>query len=181
MNGQFLYEKLNILKEAGVTVGLPKIIESCLSNKILLREYQKEAFKNFISYFENNNLRKNKQVHTIFHMATGSGKTVIMAGLILYLYTKGYRKFLFFVNQTNVLEKTIDNFTNTLSSKYLFNDVIEYLGNKIKIKKVNNFSVNKLDNDIEIFFTTTQKLHMDLFEVKENAITYDDFENNKVV
>ena len=181
MNGQFLYEKLNILKEAGITVELPKIIESCLSNKILLREYQKEAFKNFISYFENNNLRKNKQVHTIFHMATGSGKTVIMAGLILYLYTKGYRKFLFFVNQTNVLEKTIDNFTNTLSSKYLFNDVIEYLGNKIKIKKVNNFSVNKLDNDIEIFFTTTQKLHMDLFEVKENAITYDDFENNKVV
>ncbi|MCU9932385.1 hypothetical protein NWQ33_00140 [Mycoplasmopsis cynos] len=24
---------------------------------------------------------------------------------MLYLYTKGYRKFLFFVNQTNVLEK----------------------------------------------------------------------------
>ena len=41
MNGQFLYEKLNILKEAGVTVGLTKIIESCLSNKILLIEYQK--------------------------------------------------------------------------------------------------------------------------------------------
>ncbi|WAM02202.1 hypothetical protein ONA02_06490 [Mycoplasmopsis felis] len=30
-----------------------------------------------------------------------------MVGLILYLYTKGYRKFLFFVNQINVLEKQL--------------------------------------------------------------------------
>ncbi|WAM07239.1 DEAD/DEAH box helicase family protein [Mycoplasmopsis cynos] len=110
-----------------------------------------------------------------------SGKTVIMGGLILYLYTKGYRKFLFFVNQTNVLEKTIDNFTNTLSSKYLFDDTIEHLSDKIRIKKVNNFSGNTLNDDIEILFTTTQKLHMDLFEAKENSLTYDDFENNKVV
>ncbi|WAM10348.1 DEAD/DEAH box helicase family protein [Mycoplasmopsis cynos] len=100
---------------------------------------------------------------------------------MLYLYTKGYRKFLFFVNQTNVLEKTIDNFTNTLSSKYLFDDTIEHLSNKIRIKKVNNFSGNTLNDDIEILFTTTQKLHMDLFEAKENSLTYDDFENNKVV
>lgn len=181
MSGQFLYEKLDVLKEAGIKQDFPEIIKRGLSKKISLREYQIEAFKNFILYFENNNLKKNKQVHTLFHMATGSGKTVIMAGLILYLYTKGYRKFLFFVNQTNVLEKTIDNFTNTLSNKYLFNDVIEYLGNKIKIKKVENFSGNSLNNDIEILFTTTQKLHMDLFEAKENSITYEDFETHKVV
>ena len=131
-------------------------------------------------YYENDKLKKNKQVHTLFHMATGSGKTVIMAGLILYLYTKGYRKFLFFVNQTNILEKTIENFTNPLSSKYLFNDVIEYLGNKINIKKVDNFSDNKIE-DIEILFTTIQKLHIDLFEAKENSLTYDDFENNRIV
>lgn len=182
MEKQFLYETLDVAKKIGISINFPEIIKSGLSKRISLREYQIDAFTNFALYFENDNLRENNQVHTLFHMATGSGKTVIMAGLILYLYTKGYRKFLFFVNQTNVLEKTIDNFTNTLSNKYLFNDVIEYLGNKIKIKKVNNFSVNKLDNDIEIFFTTTQKLHMDLtIEAKENSLTYDDFENNKVV
>lgn len=180
MNEPFLYEKLSILKDAGMTVQLPEIIKSGLSKKIILREYQIEAFKNFVTYFENVNLRKNKQVHTLFHMATGSGKTVIMAGLILYLYTKGYRRFLFFVNQTNVLEKTIDNFINSTSSKYLFNDVFEYLGNKVKIRKVDNFSGNN-NEDIEIVFTSTQKLHLDLFEPKENSITYDDFENNKVV
>ena len=181
MAEQFLYEKLDVAKEFGMSVDFPEIIKSGLSKKISLREYQIDAFTNFALYFDNDGLKKNKQVHTLFHMATGSGKTVIMAGLILYLYTKGYRKFLFFVNQTNVLEKTIDNFLNPLSNKYLFNDVVEYLGKKVKIKKVDNFSGNVLDDDIEILFTTTQKLHMDLFEAKENSLTYDDFENNKVV
>ena len=181
MAEQFLYEKLDVAKEVGMSVDFPEIIKSGLSKRISLREYQIDAFTNFALYFDNDGLRKNKQVHTLFHMATGSGKTVIMAGLILYLYTKGYRKFLFFVNQTNVLEKTIDNFINPLSNKYLFNDVVEYLGKKVKIKRVENFSGNVLDDDIEILFTTTQKLHMDLFEAKENSLTYDDFENNKVV
>ena len=181
MAEQFLYEKLDVAKEVGMSIDFPEIIKSGLSKKISLREYQIDAFTNFALYFDNDGLRKNKQVHTLFHMATGSGKTVIMAGLILYLYTKGYRKFLFFVNQTNVLEKTIDNFINPLSNKYLFNDVVEYLGKKVKIKRAENFSGNILDDDIEILFTTTQKLHMDLFEARENSLTYDDFENNKVV
>lgn len=181
MAEQFLYEKLDVAKEVGMSIDFPEIIKSGLSKRISLREYQIDAFINFTLYFDNDRLRKNKQVHTLFHMATGSGKTVIMAGLILYLYTKGYRKFLFFVNQTNVLEKTIDNFINPHSNKYLFNDAVEYLGKKVKIKKVENFSGNVLDEDIEILFTTTQKLHMDLFEAKENSLTYDDFENNKVV
>ena len=180
MNEQFLYQKVDILKEEAISIDIPEIITKGLSKKIILREYQIEAFKSFLVYYENDKLKKNKQVHTLFQMATGSGKTVIMAGLILYLYTKGYRKFLFFVNQTNILEKTIENFTNPLSSKYLFNDVIEYLGNKINIKKVDNFSDNKTE-DIEILFTTIQKLHIDLFEAKENSLTYDDFENNRVV
>lgn len=180
MSEQFLYEELDIIRKSKSDIEISEIIKRGLSRKIILREYQLNAFKNFFEYYENSNFRKNKQIHTLFHMATGSGKTVIMAGLILYLYTKGYRKFLFFVNQSNVLEKTIENFTNPSSNKYLFNEIIEFLGNEIKIKKVNNFSTN-IVNDIEIVFTTTQKLHMDLFEAKENSLTYNDFENNKVV
>ncbi|WP_341492972.1 DEAD/DEAH box helicase family protein [Mesomycoplasma ovipneumoniae] len=180
MSDLFLHEEISNYIKHTDPIELPEIIKTGLSSKIELREYQIDAFKSFITYFEKESFRKNKQIHSLFHMATGSGKTIIMAGLILYLYTKGYRKFLFFVNQTNVLEKTIDNFTNTLSSKYLFKDTIEHLGNKVKIKKVENFSGNSLEDDIEIIFTTTQKLHMDLFEAKENSLTYDDFENHKV-
>lgn len=181
MEQRFLYETLDVVKEIGHLKELPEIIDTGLAPHILLREYQEEAFRYFITYFEDEKLRKNKQIHTLFHMATGSGKTVIMAGLILYLYSKGYRNFMFFVNQTNILEKTKENFINPLSSKYLFNDVIEYLGNKVNIKMVDNFSGNDLEEDIQICFTTTQKLHMDLFTPKENSLTYEDFENNKVV
>lgn len=180
MSEKFLYEKIDSLREAGYTKDLPNVINRGLSTNIVLREYQIEAFSNFVTYFENDKLKKNKQIHNLFHMATGSGKTVIMAGLILYLYTKGYRKFLFFVNQRNILEKTIDNFINLNSNKYLFNNVISYLGRQIQIKKVNNFSGNNFD-DIEIVFTTTQKLHMDLNAPKEDSLTDEDFENNKVV
>ena len=179
---RFLYEKLDVSREIGAIKEIPNFLKQGLSKRIELREYQKEAFENFITYFENEKLNKNKQVHTLFHMATGSGKTVIMAGLILYLYEKGYRNFLFFVNQTNILEKTKDNFINVLSNKYLFNEDLNYLGEKVKINVVDNFQRDIFkNNNINICFTTIQKLHLDLFENKENAMTGDDFENNKVV
>ncbi len=179
---RFLYEKLDVSREIGATKEITNFLKQGLSKRIELREYQKEAFENFITYFENEKLNKNKQVHTLFHMATGSGKTVIMAGLILYLYEKGYRNFLFFVNQTNILEKTKDNFINVLSNKYLFNEDLNYLGEKVKINVVDNFQRDIFkNNNINICFTTIQKLHLDLFENKENAMTGDDFENNKVV
>ena len=181
MAESFLYEKLDTLKEMNELAPMPDIIEHSLSQNIVLREYQKEAFQYFVTYFEKDGLRKNKQIHTLFHMATGSGKTVMMAGLILYLYTKGYRKFLFFVNQTNILKKTEENFLNALSSKYLFADNLSYLGMKIKVKKVDRFSDTVLDDDIELLFTTTQKLHTDMWFAKENAPTYADFENDKIV
>ena len=178
----FLYEEFDILRKYRQISEISNFIKQGLSKRIELREYQKEAFENFITYFENEKLNKNKQIHTLFHMATGSGKTVIMAGLILYLYEKGYRNFLFFVNQTNILEKTKDNFINVLSNKYLFNEDLNYLGEKVKINVVDNFQRDIFkNNNINICFTTIQKLHLDLFENKENAMTGDDFENNKVV
>ncbi|BBM49254.1 DEAD/DEAH box helicase family protein [Leptotrichia wadei] len=179
---RFLYEKLDVSREIGATKEITNFLKQGLSKRIELREYQKEAFENFITYFENEKLNKNKQIHTLFHMATGSGKTVIMAGFILYLYEKGYRNFLFFVNQTNILEKTKDNFVNILSSKYLFDEDLNYFGEKVKINTVDNFQRNVFENNnINICFTTIQKLHSDLSKNKENAMTKNDFESNKVV
>ncbi|WP_233091211.1 DEAD/DEAH box helicase family protein [Mycoplasmopsis gallinacea] len=184
----FLFESINVHKKyLNKKIEIPSIIFQGLSKKIQLRDYQKEAIENFVIHFESENSEDNKtkNIHTLFHMATGSGKTVIMASLILFLYEKGYRNFLFFVNQTNVIEKTKDNFLNNLSNKYLFNDEINYLGKKIKIKEVQNFQEiqenNLIDDDINICFTTTQKLHLDLFITRENSLTYDDFENKKIV
>lgn len=90
MTELYLYQRLDALKEAGFIKDLPEYIKSNLNERFVLRDYQEEAFRYFITYTESD-LLKNKQIHNLFHMATGSGKTVIMAGLILYLYIKGYK------------------------------------------------------------------------------------------
>ena len=182
MPEQFLYDRL--LAEFGrrylSEIAIPKAVTDGLNPKNELREYQKDAFRRFFCYFENNFPFKEHPSHLLFNMATGSGKTLIMAGLILYLYEKGYRNFLFFVNSTNIIQKTKDNFLNPLSSKFLFiPDIV--IGNRhVRVSSVQNFEgVNQ--NDINICFTTIQKLHSDLTTEKENAITFEDFDKHKVV
>ncbi len=71
---KFLYQTIESLEQAGFLKDMPEFIEQGLSNRIVLRDYQEKAFRYFISYFGNENLRKNKQIHNLFHMATGSGK-----------------------------------------------------------------------------------------------------------
>lgn len=160
------------------------ISTSITSNiKQSLRDYQLKALENFIYYFEKN--KKYKAIpnkHLLFHMATGSGKTNIIASTILYLYEKGYRDFIFFVNTANIITKTKDNIINKYSQKYLFKDKIIIKNQEININEITDtFDVSKKD-DINIMFTTIHKLHGDLETlVKENSITYSDFEERKIV
>ena len=93
----FLYEQLDTIRDFGSFSEIPSYIQDNLNPRFELRPYQVNAFENFINYFENDRMCR-KPTQTLFHMATGSGKTMIMAGLMLYLYQKGYRNFLFFVN-----------------------------------------------------------------------------------
>lgn len=175
----FLYEKIDTLREVGVSKEVPKYILENLNSNFELRPYQTAAFENFITYFESNMLCQ-KPTQTLFHMATGSGKTLIMSGLILYLYKQGYRNFLFFVNLSNIVQKTKENFLNNTSSKYLFSEEIIIDGEKVQIKEVTNFQY--CDGDaVNICFTTTQSLHSDMWGVKENALSIEDFANQKVV
>ncbi|MBQ8886146.1 MAG: DEAD/DEAH box helicase family protein [Candidatus Gastranaerophilales bacterium] len=179
--GTFLFDEINTLKEYAPEAykELPNYVVKNLTQKYSIRPYQEMAFRNFITYFENERLcRKPSQV--LFHMATGSGKTLIMAGLILYLYKKGYRNFLFFVNTDNIVQKTKDNFINQTSSKYLFNDEINIDGEQIKVRTVENFQGCNRE-DINICFTTIQGLHMSLNQFKENGLTDDDFAEKKIV
>jgi len=182
MPEQYLYDKF--LAEFGrrylSEIAIPQSVTDNLSKKLELRSYQNDAFQRFICYFEKDFSFKERPSHLLFNMATGSGKTLIMAGLILYLYEQGYRNFLFFVNSTNIIQKTKDNFLNPQSSKFLFiQDII--IGNRrVRVSPVENFEgVNP--KDVNICFTTIQKLHIDLTTEKENAITFDDFRKHKVV
>ncbi len=175
----FLYEQLDTLRDFGSYLEIPSYIQENVNPKFELRPYQKSAFENFINYFESDKMCR-KPTQTLFHMATGSGKTLIMAGLMLYLYQKGYRNFLFFVNLSNIVNKTRDNFLNTLSSKYLFADEIRLGGEWVPVKEVKNFQ-NSDEDAINICFTTTQGLHADMWSAKENAMSMDDFCDKRVV
>lgn len=149
--------------------------------KYAIRPYQEEAFKRYI-YLDKEDFEEkpNKPYHLLYNMATGSGKTLVMAGLMLYLYEKGYRNFLFFVNSNNIITKTKDNFLNPQASKYLFSNKIVVDGKEVLIKNVANFE--EADNEnININFTTIQQLHIDLNNTRENSVTYEDFKDRKIV
>lgn len=156
-----------------------KEIVDNLNLKFQLREYQKEALGRFNFYF-NGYRQRQFPARLLFHMATGSGKTLVMAANILQLYQQGYRSFIFFVNSTNIIEKTRDNFLNALSLKYLFAQKIKFGAKEIKIREVDNFATASSE-DINIVFTTIQGLHTRLNFPKENVLTYEDFETQEIV
>lgn len=178
-----LYETFNSIRESfGVdyfTSRLDGEVVQNLNPKFELREYQKEAIGRFDFYFSGYQKRQNP-AQLLFHMATGSGKTLIMATNILQLYKQGYRNFIFFVNSTNIIEKTKDNFLNPLSEKYLFAQKIKFGDKEVFIKEVDNFEVASSE-DINILFITIQGLHTRLNFPKENALTYEDFLDKEIV
>ena len=143
-----------------------------------LRAYQDKAIRNY--HYTQTEIKPNPQ-HVLFNMATGSGKTDLMAGLILYLYQEhGYRNFLFTVNTNSVLMKTKDNLVNENSEKYLFKDKIEIDGKHIFIKQVERFPRIQQDNTIYIKLSSVQKVSDDLFVLKENTMGLSDYENQPV-
>lgn len=178
-----LYEDFNAKRRTdGEDVFTSRISNEIVQNlnpEFELREYQKEALGRFDFYF-NGYQKKQSPAQLLFHMATGSGKTLIMVANILYLYKLGYRNFIFFVNSTNIIEKTKDNFLNSLSQKYLFATKIKSGEKQVEIKEVQNFEAANPEN-INIVFTTIQALHTRLNYPHENALTYGDFEDKEIV
>ena len=158
-------------------IAVPDYIATNLKHE--LRPYQTESIKRFLYYFDG---YKNspEQKHLLYQMATGSGKTLLMAALMLELYNRGYRDFLFFVNSGNIIEKTRDNFVNPLSAKYLFANHIKIDDKSINIRSVDNFDESNPD-DINICFTTIQGLHSRINAPRESAITEEDFVDKKIV
>lgn len=178
----YLYDTLieEFGKKTISKIELPPSITDNLNTKFAIRPYQKEAFQRFIVFNQDFDGKPNLPYHLLFNMATGSGKTMIMAGLILYLYEIGYRNFLFFVNSSNIIKKTQGNFLDSTSSKYLFSDKIIINNQEVFLKEVNNFE-NTDNQNINICFTTIQQLHSDLNTSKEDSLTFEDFSNKKMV
>ena len=179
------YEDLKVIdvksKAFDLGIAKPKTPEFISTNlKHSFFDWQKEAFENFLTFEaikEKEDLKKPS--HLMFNMATGTGKTLLMAACILHYYQKGYRHFIFFVNQNNIIDKTENNFINNLHNKYLFKDKIVIDDKTILIKKVENFSNNP--QGIEIKFTSIQKLYNDIHKERENQTTLQDLHSKNII
>ena len=166
-------------KRGKIPKEIPASVLDNLNPKFELREYQISAIARFIEYFENEQ-EKQLPIQLLFNMATGSGKTLLMVAFMLYLYEKGYRHFIFFVDKNNIIRKTIDNFLNKKSSKYLFANRVFIDGEEILVKQTENFSKNEKDN-INIHFNTISGLHRKLNTPQQDYMTFDDFKKYKTV
>jgi len=177
---QTLNDKLSAAADMGLLEkDIPDHITGNLAPNIALRPYQITTLERFL-FFVEDYPQKPSNPHLLFHMATGSGKTVLMAALILDLYRRGYRNFLFFVNSAQIIEKTKDNFLNPSSAKHLFAPMVRIDGKPVDIHAVDTFDAVNMDA-INIHFTTIQGLHTRMQAPKENAVTIEDFRDYKVV
>ena len=152
---------------------IPNHIRDNISKE--LRPYQIDAIKYYLA--NKQTLNKN---HLMFNMATGSGKTLVMAALMLDCYKNGYRNFVFFVNSTAILEKTKANFCDIFSSKYLFANEINIDGKRVEIRAISNFDESD-ENAINIYFSTIQGLFSLFKDEKENSLTLKDLQNYEIV
>ena len=174
----YLYETYNVLSENNIIqTDIPNYITDNL--KYPLRPYQKEALERYL-YYKDDDSNKVLPEHLLYNMATGSGKTLLMAAIILEKYHQGERNFIFFVNNDNILTKTRANFLDSGSNKYLFADKIVINNCVVNIREVSDFS-DSINNSINIVFTTIQKLHQDLNTPRENRLSYEQFEDISVV
>ena len=175
----FIYETYDTVSQSGFIDFRENIPIYIIQNlKYPLRPYQEEAIGRYLYYKTDKNRTVPEQV--LYNMATGSGKTLLMAAVILEKYKQGERNFIFFVNNDNILTKTRDNFLENSSGKYLFTDKIVIDNQNVNIREVTDFSDSR-DDSINIVFTTIQKLHLDLNTPRENRLSYEQFKDISVV
>ena len=144
------------------------------------RPYQLKALQNHLYCEENQEMLDLAREKFVYNMATGSGKTLVMAGLILHYYKKGYRNFLFFVHRKTILEKTKINFLRKHEEKYLFKENIVIDGREVIINETNHFAESHPDH-INIHFSTMNQIQISMQEDKEGRLTKSDFIDQEVV
>lgn len=144
------------------------------------RLYQKTALWQ-LDWVENNT-NTDINNHLMFHMATGSGKTDIMAATILYFYKKyKYTNFLFVSTSNAVINKTRDNFLNSNSSKYLFKAPIIINGHQVDVKEVSTFPTSGVSNTIYLKLTTIEGLYSEIKSPRQDGLSFEDLKDQPMI
>ena len=92
-----------------------------------------------------------------FEMATGSGKTLLMAANVLYLFNKGIKDIFIIVKGKTIYDKTIREF-DINNKKCIFNKAMDYKYNLITGENYQNRSSNYDENaDFNLFVFNIEK------------------------
>ncbi|MDM1717440.1 DEAD/DEAH box helicase family protein [Thiopseudomonas alkaliphila] len=170
------FDRLGLFSE---NYEVPNYVKDNLKDQ--LRPYQDEALR-YLHYAQNNQEADVRYKHLLFNMATGAGKTMVMAGAILYMFKEyGYQNFIFFVHTDAIIQKTKENLLNASSSKYLFSKQLEIEGEKIAIESVETFPATPSKNTIYLKLSTIHKIHDELNNPKENSITLSELKEQRLV
>lgn len=177
----FLYSRLKedpAYKEWAEGYTIPDYITDNIARDKKLRPYQEEALKAFIWTFKHD---RETAKHLLFNMATGTGKTLVMACCVLYLYAQGYRNFVFTVARENIISQAERNLTDAGYEKYLFNRRgVRFNGRRIGVNRVNS-PADGNSRDINFTFIIINSLYNRLTAAHENQISLEDFKDNKTV
>ncbi|WP_311198629.1 DEAD/DEAH box helicase family protein [Jeotgalibaca sp. MA1X17-3] len=179
---EILHKQIETLFSSAFTE-VPEIPDYITDNLMHpLRPYQLQALRQYI-FTQEQKMADVTHNHLLFHMATGSGKTMVLAATILYLFKeKNQQNVIFFVNSDAIIKKTEDNLLNAASSKYLFTpEGIIIDGCRISIQLVSVFPSFPDKDTIYLKLTTIQKLHHDLTNPRENSLTYEALEDRSLV
>lgn len=162
--------------------GIPRLPEYIRLNlKHDLRAYQESSIRN-LNYTQKDSNANSRFNQLLFHMATGSGKTDVMATLMLYMYHEmGMQNFLFVVNTNAVVAKTRENLVNNSSPKYLFSPNLMIEGEKLEIREVRRFPTRPEKGILYLRLTTVQALANELSSYRENGLTYEELAGQKLV
>lgn len=103
-----------------------------------------------------------------FALATGVGKTRLMAAIIAYLYyTKGLKDFFILTPSETIYTKTIDNFTSS-SKKYVFEGLTDFPG--FNLVTGDNYTYanfgNQLFDAVNIYVFNIQKIFNERTDVE---------------
>ncbi|ENC3390202.1 DEAD/DEAH box helicase family protein [Escherichia coli] len=180
---KLLYNRLKQFDEPGLfhdNYQTPDYVQANLKDD--LRPYQHAALR-YLHYTQRNPEEALQHYrHLLFHMATGAGKTMVMAGAILYLFKEySYQNFIFFVHTDAIIQKTRENLLNPQSPKYLFSQNLEIDGEKITIIPVDIFPQVPERNTIYLRLSTIHKMHDELSSYRENGITSEDLKELPLV
>lgn len=118
----------------------------------------------------------------MFNMATGSGKTDIMAGLMLYMFNYyDVHNFLYTISKKAVVNQSKRALSKP-GSKYLFkNHLVDKNGDTIIIRPCKNFPHFPQRNTIYICCTSIQTLRSRVFNPRENEVSIDSAASNPLV